>query len=510
MNPPIKSRASVWSTTAQLPELSPLEYDITVDVCVIGAGISGLSTAYLLSLEGKSVAVVEDGTVGSGQTARTTAHLSCAFDDRYCDLIRTRGEHIARLAAESHATAIDQIELNVINEKIDCDFCRLDGYLFQPPESSASLLARELKATQEIGLPGVTMVDRAPLPEFDTGPCLKFERQGQFHPLKYLNGLVEAIFERGNRIYTGTHVTKVKGGDGAYVQTQRGLKISANAIVVATNSPINDTLVIHSKQAPYITYVIGCLIPASTIAHSLYWDTLDAYHYVRLQIFSSAQDLLIVGGEDHKQGQSTNEFDRWQRLLEWTKVRFPIVEKASYRWSGVVMESTDGLAFIGKNPLDDDNVFIVTGDSGMGMTHGTIASMLLRDLILERENPWLEVYDPSRKPLWGMAGQRFLGENINVAGQYLKDWLGPGEVSNVDDIIPGSGAVLRKGLGKTAAYRAADGSIHTFSASCPHLGCIVHWNSEEKCWDCPCHGSRFDPYGAVISGPAHRPLKRLT
>jgi glycine/D-amino acid oxidase-like deaminating enzyme/nitrite reductase/ring-hydroxylating ferredoxin subunit len=500
---------SVWSDTVRLPELNPIREDITKDVCIVGAGMAGISCAYLLALAGKSVVVVEASHLASGQTAHTTAHLSTAFDDRYCDLIKVHDTGIARLVAESHSAAIDRIERNIKRENIDCDFKRLDGFLFQPTSSADDLLERELKAIREIGIIDVEMAPRAPLADFDTGPCLRFKRQGQFHPLKYLNGLVTALKAQGHPIFTGTHVTKIEGGEKAYVQTARGPIITASAVIVATNSPINDTVVIHTKQAPYMTYVVGCMIPAGSAIPALYWDTLDPYHYVRLQPMSAAQDLLIVGGEDHKLGQADDHLERWDRLAKWAGERFPLVNMVSYRWSGIVMESIDGLAFIGKNPLDKDNIFIVTGDSGMGMTHGTIASMLLTDLITGKENPWQLVYDPSRKPLWGMAGQRFMEENLNVAERYIKDWLGPAEVSDINEIARGSGAIMRRGISKSAVYHDLDGTIHTLSAACTHLGCVVHWNSEEKSWDCPCHGSRFDPYGAVINGPANTPLKKL-
>jgi len=218
---------------------------------------------------------------------------------------------------------------------------------------------------------------------------------------------------------------------------------------------------------------------------------------------SEGQDVLIVGGEDHKTGQAPAHSDPYARLEAWARERFPMIGEVRFRWSGQVMETIDGLAFIGRNPLDEPNVFIVTGDSGMGMTHGTIAGILLTDLILGRENPWTTLYDPSRKTL--RALDRFVKENLNVARQY-GDWLTSGDVDSPAQIKSGAGAVVRRGLTKMAVYRDEQGACHERSAVCTHLGGIVHWNDAEKTWDCPCHGSRFDRLGGVVNGPANRDL----
>lgn len=242
------------------------------------------------------------------------------------------------------------------------------------------------------------------------------------------------------------------------------------------------------------------------MTRALYWDTLDPYHYVRLQPMKDGggeYDLLLVGGEDHKTGQASNTEERHASLEEWARERFPAMQRVEFTWAGQVMEAMDGLAFIGRNPLDKDNVFIVTGDSGMGMTHGTIAGILLTDLISGKENPWAKLYDPSRKTI--RAAGEFVKENLNVAAQYA-DWVTGGDVSSADEIAKDDGAILRRGLTKLAVFRDDKGTLHECSAVCPHLGCIVAWNSSEKTWDCPCHGSRFDKLGKVIVGPANTDL----
>ncbi|MET0645991.1 MAG: FAD-dependent oxidoreductase [Pyrinomonadaceae bacterium] len=492
---------SVWMATGDVPEFGALAHEASADVCVVGAGIAGLTTAYLLAREGRSVVVIDDGAVAGGETARTTAHLVNALDDRYYDLERLHGERGARLAAESHTAAVDQIEEIIEREGIDCDFQRLDGYLCVGPGQSTEQLGEELRAAHRCGLTEIKYVERLPYEAFDFGAALHFPYQGQFHILKYMSGLARAFTGLGGRLHTNTHADKIEGdGETARVTTSEGHVVTAGAVVVATNTPVNDLVSIHTKQAPYRTYVVGARVPRGSVPRMLLWDTEDPYHYVRLQSVEEGHDVLIVGGEDHKTGQAEDFDERFRRLEEWTRERFPAVEAFEYRWSGQVMEPVDGLAYIGRNPGDAKNVYVATGDSGNGMTHGTIAGMLIRDLILGRDNAWETVYDPSRISL--RAGGEYARENLNVAVQYA-DHLTGGEVDSAEEVAPGSGAIMRRGLSKVALYREDTGALHEFSAVCTHLGCVVAFNDKEKSWDCPCHGSRFDPTdGHVLNGPA--------
>jgi glycine/D-amino acid oxidase-like deaminating enzyme/nitrite reductase/ring-hydroxylating ferredoxin subunit len=501
-------KTSIWLATVKMPTCRPLDQDIEVDVCIVGGGIAGLSTAYLLGKQGKSVAVLDDGELAGGMTAVTTAHLSNAIDDRFFEIEKWHGQEGSRLVAESHAAAIDCIEQTAGELRADCDFARLDGYLFLDPGSDPDLIDQELEAARRAGVVGVERVTRAPLERFDTGPCLRFPNQARFHPLKYLAALSHAIQEQGGQLFTNSHADSVEGGTPARIEVGAHI-VRAGAVVVATNSPINDLVAIHTKQAPYMTYVIGARVPRGSINDALYWDTHEFYHYVRLQPISGevagdgdAYDLLIAGGEDHKSGQADDTAMRHARLEAWTRARFPIGE-VLFTWGGQYMTTIDGLAFIGRNPLDKENVYVVTGDSGMGMTHGTIAGMLITDLIAGRKNPWEKLYDPSRKTV--KAAGRYVKEAANMAVQYTK-WLTPGQVSSISEVKPGSGAVLRRGMSKVAVYRDPRGKPHEMSAVCPHLGCIVRWNDAESSWDCPCHGSRFNPMGKVLNGPANSDL----
>jgi len=502
------SNRSVWvSADLPSPEINPLKSDIHCDVCIVGAGIAGLTTAYFLARQGKSIVVLEKNSIGCGETLNTSAHLSNAIDSGYREIHRHHGSGGAKLAGESHTQAIATIDRITKEEAIDCDFKRVDGYLFSDAQGSSKELEQELEAARNAGL---DVVWEPTVPSsVAKGPCLRFPRQAQFHAGRYMAGLAKAAKNAGVKIYTGTEVTAVTDGEPVEIKTREGHTISAQSAVVATNTPFNDRVTMHTKQGAYRTYMIGVPIPPGSIQHALYWDTSDPFHYVRVvenSDVSRPQEILIIGGEDHKTGQAEDLENRFIRLLTWARNHFGDLGDPEFRWSGQIMDSADGLAFIGKNP-GDSNVYVVTGDSGLGLTHGTIAGLLITDLILGRENPWTSLYDPSRKMV--RAAGEFVRENLNTAAQY-GDWVTSGDVTDRSGIKPGSGAILRDGLSKIAVYRDEAGALHEYSAVCPHLGCIVAWNPTESSWDCPCHGSRFDAHGKVLHGPATSPLQAVS
>jgi glycine/D-amino acid oxidase-like deaminating enzyme/nitrite reductase/ring-hydroxylating ferredoxin subunit len=496
-----KSR-SAWMEIA--PEGFPsLGANLTADVVVIGSGIAGLSTAYELAKGGSNVIIVDRGPIGRGMTARTSAHLTSACDDFYHEFISIRGERIGRLHFRSHAAAIDRIEEIAASEDIGCDFERLSAYLFLAGDAKPEVLAKERTALSKVGLKGVKKTKRPEVShKLSDGPCLVIPDQGRFHPLRYLDGLAAACIKSGARLFGETCVTKIEEDKaGVTVVTEGGYKVSAQAAVVATNTPINDRLTIHPKQAPYRTYVFGAKVPSEKIDDALYWDTEDPYHYVRLHPFGSEQ-LLLVGGEDHKSGQEDDAEARFVKLEQWARERFPEMGTLTHRWSGQVMDTVDFAAFIGVNP-GNERIFVATGDSGQGITHGVVASLLLPGLIANGKHPWVEVYDPARKPVW--AAGKFFSEGFDVLKNFAEHLL-PGEITSAEELAPGAGGVLREGLAKVAVCRDERGRLHRHSASCTHAGCIVHWNSFEQCWDCPCHGSHFAPDGTALNAPAIDPL----
>ncbi len=491
---------SYWEASENLPDADALHESIETDVCIIGGGISGLTTAYRLTKSGKKVVIIDDGVIGGGETSRTTAHLSNAIDDRLYHIIDWHGEEKARLAFEAHSAAIDEIERIVREESIDCDFRRLDGFLIRAEDSDDDL-DKELEAARQLGLTQIEKVARAPLADFDTGECLKFPNQGQFHILKYLNGLAKAVEAGGGRLFSNTRAVEWTGKDAPQVKTADGQTIKCASVVLATNYPIMSKM--FAKLPAYRTYAVGVRIPKDSIEPFLLWDTADPYIYVRTQPEDDS-DVLIVGGEDHRTGQEDDGDARFEKLLRWTRRRFPVAGDVLYKWSGQFFETHDGLAFIGRFSSGEPNVYLITGDSGMGMTHGTIGGMLVSDLILKKENPWTEVFEPSRIATQSIT--EAVPEIVSSTVPYV-DWLTGGDVSSTDEIENGSGAIIRQGTSKIAAYRDENGTLYQRSAVCTHMGCIVRFNSLEKTWDCPCHGSRFRASdGQPINTPAITPL----
>ena len=468
------------------------------DVVVVGAGIAGLSTALCLLREGRDVLVVDRAGIGAGETLRTSAHLASALDDRFHRLARQHGAGGAQLAAASHMAAIDWIEA-LAGDVAECAFRRIPGYLFAH-DGDHGRLQPEAEAAAAAGL-DVDWREAGTETPATLGRVLRFAGQARIDIGAYLLLLAREVRDAGGR-FLRAEAVDIHGGTTPRIELH-GAALTASAVVAASNVPFHQTGAVHLKQAPYRSYVVAGRIAPGSVPDALYWDDADPYHYVRLHTDrSSGETLLIVGGEDHKTGQDDDP-EAYARLQAWTRARFGPVELFHHAWSGQVLEPADGLGFIGRDP-HRENVYLATGDSGNGLTHGTLAALLIADLAQARPNPWRELYDPGRKPL--RAGGEWLRENANAALQY-RDWIAPAQVREPEQIPPGSGAVLRRGVHRVAVYRAGDGSVHALDARCPHMGCVVRWSREEKSWDCPCHGSRFEATsGAVLNGPASAPL----
>ncbi|MBL0048848.1 MAG: FAD-dependent oxidoreductase [Bacteroidetes bacterium] len=505
---------SFWTDSVPNPALNPLKENLETDVVIVGAGLAGMSVAYCLMQSGKKVIVVEDGAIGSGETGRTTAHLVTALDDRYYHLEKVFGADKTKLIASSHQTAIDFVEATVKAENIDCEFERVSGYLFKHPSDKADALENELKAALTAGVEIEAIAEVPGL--LDKIDGLRFMNQAQFHPMKYLQGLKKAIEQKGGKIFTGTHAAEINQEG---ITSSEGFKISAKHIVVATNSPVNNLFMLIERQYAFRTYVIAALVKKNLLPKALWWDSGDftanrkvpPYHYVRVQVYNENYDLLISGGEDHPIGDTgktdVREEDRYDLVEAWTRQNFPI-EDIVYKWSGQVLEPMDGLAFIGHNPHDKENVYIVTGDSGNGMTHCSFAGLLISDLIHGKENKWKELYSPSRFTVKesGPAVKQFINETIS----FLKQLPNFKDASELSSIKNGEGKIVDMLEEKFGVFRDDFGKLSIVSAQCTHLKCSVVWNADERSWDCPCHGSRFTCDGKVINGPANFNLPTYT
>ncbi|MES2949629.1 MAG: FAD-dependent oxidoreductase [Pseudomonadota bacterium] len=487
---------------------SQLSSSIRADVCVIGGGIAGLTTAYLVSQAGKSVVLLEAFDLAAGESGRTTAQF-VPPDDHYWKIEKSFGIDGARKVAQSFHAATDLAESIARREAPDCGFERLSGYLYCLPGQDVDVLDRELASARAAGV-DVERLLRVPGLPFDTGPCVQYAKLGQFNPVKYLSGVASACARQGVSIYCDTRAQEIVGdGEHPIVRTLHG-DVSAKAVVVATNTPFNDRVVLHTKQSGYRTYVIGIAVPRESVPRILLWDTGDPYYYLRLESpkpSSGATETLIVGGADHKVGQDVHPEHRWDSIEKWVRERFPMAGAVSHRWSGQVMEPADKQAYFGRNPMDDKNVYVITGDSGTGMTHCTAGAIAITDMVMGRTNAWADLYDPSRKAIHGLGD--FVKEQANTLAQY-KELVTGGDVESVEQIMPGEAAVLRQGARKLAVYRDAASALHVRSAICTHLGCVVAWNPAEKSWDCPCHASRFGVDGEVLHGPAGSPLSQET
>ena len=497
---------SYWADTEVPLMKGSLAENLETDAIIVGGGLAGLTVAYCLLQSGKKVIVVEDGSIGSGETGRTTAHLVTALDDRYYNFENIFGEEKTKLIAESHILAIDFIEQTVKKENIDCGFERVNGYLFRHPTDEKDSLKRELKAALNAGVEIQVSENTPGLLKHENS--LRFSNQAQFHPLKYLNGLCKAIEQMGGNIFTDTHASKINNEG---ITTSEGFSVKAKHVVVATNSPVNNLFTMFSKQYAYRSYVIGALVKKDALPKVLWWDTGDfesnskvpPYHYVRKHPYNEQYDLLISGGEDHPTADTSKtkvlEEDRYKVLEEWTRKYFPIGEIV-YRWSGQVLEPMDGIPFIGRNALDYDNVYIITGDSGNGLTHCSFAGLLITDLINGKENKWEKLFSPSRFTVKESTSviQLLTDDLVNV----LKKWFYTGSVELLS-IKNGQAGMVKLDGKKCGAYRDELGKLYLVSAECTHLKCMVLWNNDEKSWDCPCHGSRFTYEGKVINGPAN-------
>jgi glycine/D-amino acid oxidase-like deaminating enzyme len=376
---------SFWVDDCGLERRPPLTQDARCDLVVVGSGIAGLSTAYEAARFGWKVMVIDrQPTIGGIMTPRTTAHLATELDDYYFELIKAHGEDAARTYYESQVAAVNRIEAICRDEGIDADFQRLDGFLVPAEPAHSADLEEEYDACRKIGV-DVEWTDRAPLPLSEGARALRFPAQGRFHPLKYVRGLIAAIEARGGRIHGGTVYVSDSEEDGEVtIETEAGPRVRARAALFATNSPVNDKVAIHTKQIPDRTYVVAGAVPKGAVADALVWDTLEAYHYVRLQPLSDGEDLLIVGGEDHRSGEAEDMDERFARLESWTRERFPAFSGARYRWSGQVMEPFDFMPFSGRNP-GNSNVYVHTGDSGQGMTNGVAGSLNIAALLFEQK-----------------------------------------------------------------------------------------------------------------------------
>jgi glycine/D-amino acid oxidase-like deaminating enzyme/nitrite reductase/ring-hydroxylating ferredoxin subunit len=495
---------SYWLASATPKQFPALDKTISVDVLVVGGGITGITTAYLLSKNGVSVGLAERAGIGQIDTGHTTAHLTAVTDVELHKLVEDFGRDDAQAVWDAGAAAIDQIEGIVARENIACEFTRIPGFLHVPVEGDGKeepqKLREDARLANEFGF-DATFEDAIP---FMNRPGVRFANQAKFHPIKYLAALAANIPAENGYVWENSRASEFD----AEKRRARvnGHWVNYGALVLATHNPlvgesglVSSTL-FQTKLALYTTYAIGARVPRGSIPIASFWDTNDPYLYLRVDQ-GEADDYAILGGEDHKTGQVVDTQRCYERLRNSLGKIAPNT-KIDHEWSGQVIETNDGLPFIGES---DPGQFIATGFSGNGTTFGTLAAMMASDWIAQKKNPWRDLFDPSRKKLKGAAWD-YVKENADYPYYLVKSRLAPSEGDSLGNVGRSEGRILKINGRKMAVFRDTEGNVTKRSAVCTHMGCIVRWNAAEATWDCPCHGSRFKTDGAVISGPAEAPL----
>jgi glycine/D-amino acid oxidase-like deaminating enzyme/nitrite reductase/ring-hydroxylating ferredoxin subunit len=499
--------ASYWKLPGTPTRYPSLESNLEVDAVIIGGGLTGITTAYLLKEAGAKVVLVERGYCAAGDTGRTTAHLTYVTDQRLHHLVKVFGEDAARAFWEAGAAAIDQIHDIARIRKIDCEFKWVPGYLHGGLFDSGSKDRKSLEAdagyARKLGFEA-EFIEEVP---YAKKPGVRFAHQAKFHPLKYVTSLLHAIPGNGSHVFEQTEASEVESNPLA-VRAGR-YKLRCQYIVIATHNPLAGktglvrATLFQTKLALYTSYVLGARVPVGTVPEALFWDTADPYYYLRTDRRAD-HDYIIFGGEDVKTGQEEDTRKVFARLESRLKQVLPAAVVQD-RWLGQVVQTNDGLPFIGESAGEQ---FIATGFCGNGFTLGTLSAVMARDRYLNRKNPWFDLFAVGRKQFHG-GTWRYLKENLDYPYYLLRDRFAAAESGSLDDIGAGEGKILRLGGKKVAAYRDYTGKVTLCSPVCTHLKCIVRWNAADGTWDCPCHGSRFQPTGEVAAGPAEAPLEKL-
>lgn len=493
---------SLWIATTPETNFDALAGGLTVDVAVLGGGITGIVTALLLKKAGRSVALIEAGRVVKSVTGNTTAKITSLHGLIYDHLISQFGQENAQRFADAQQAAIERIASLVKEYSIDCDFARTDAYTYTEDENELELITKEVEAARRLGLP-VEYAETSPLP-FDIKGAVRFTNQARFHPRKYLLALAGEISGGGSYIFEETRALDIEEEDkGCRVQTTRGM-ISARDVVLATHFPFYDHGMYFARMHPKRSYVLGCRLRGST-PEGMFITAGSPFHSFRPNPSDDRGQIWMVGGENHKTGEGGDTSERYKRLELYARETFD-VESIEYRWSTQDNVTVDKVPYIGKSTPATEHVYVATGFGGWGMTNSHAAAMILTDMIAGHENPWAEVFDPNRiKPV--TSAKDFVAENVDVAKRFVADRVNVPEEEGTADVLEGEGRVVELN-GERVAVCKLEGRVHAVSATCTHMGCIVNWNSAERSWDCPCHGSRFNYDGHVIQGPANKSLEQ--
>lgn len=487
-----------WIKSTPETNYPRLKEDIHADVAVVGGGMVGITCAYLLAREGLKVAILEADRILQGTTGHTTAKVTSQHALIYDKLTTQMGQEKARQYAEANENAIQFIADTVAEKKIDCDFTRRPAYVYTQSDSYIQQIENEEKAASELGIKA-SLVHELPLP-FRIRAALRFDGQAQFHPLKYLKALAKMLPD-SCRIFEQTRAVNIEEGSSMAVITNQGKKVVASKVVIASHYPFFDGGGMYfARMYPSRSYVTGITI-AEKFPEGMFISAEDPTHSLRSQPLEDGE-LILVGGEDHKTGQVTNTGVHYDNLLQYAHDTFEVSE-VKYRWSTQDYITLDGVPYVGNLTAKHPNLYVATGFAKWGMTNGTAAATIIRDLIVRGDSPWKEVYSPSR--FNAASAVNFVATNLDVAKHLVAGKLKPAE--KMEDLPPGEASIVSIDGEKTGAFRDDQGQLHLVDITCTHMGCELSWNEAERSWDCPCHGSRFTYEGDIIEGPALSKLR---
>ena len=493
---------SYWLDSVNRHNYVSLDMDIETDALIIGGGMVGITTAYLLSLEGIRTTIIEGNTLFSGASGNTTAKLTSQHGLIYDKLISGIGEEKARLYAEANENAIKSVKKIIKNNNIHCDLLSLPAYVFTEQDSSIDNIEKEALAAQKLGI-NASFTNELNIP-FKVKAAVMFHNQAQFHPAKYLNELAKLYIINGGQIYENTRAKSLDTGDIHTIITTNGKIIKAKYVIIATHFPFYDGLGLYfTRLYPERSYIIGLKIKED-FPNGMYITAECPKLSLRSQPMNG-EKLILFGGESHKTGDGIPTTPHYIKLLEQAEKHYTVLSNP-YRWSAQDYNTPDGMPYIGELSSSSKNIYVATGFAKWGMTTSMVSATMIKDLIINGDSPYKIIFNPSRISLKAATTTTFIKESVNVAKNLIK-----GKLNYIPDDIEvnkGEGKVVIINNKKYGAYRDEEGKLHIVDTTCTHVGCECRWNDAEKTWDCPCHGSRFNIDGNIIEGPAHNPLNK--
>lgn len=491
---------SYWISSTPLLPYSKLEEDIKVDIAIVGGGLTGIQTAYQLQKEGINIAILEANHIGHGTSGYTTAKITSQHELIYKKIQKQMGKELAKQYAVANETAIGEIKKITRENKIECDYISQSAYVYTQQDDYIEKIQDEVKVASDLGI-HATYVEDLPLPIKIKG-AIKFFDQAQFHPLKFLLSLSNVIHNKGVKIFQQTRVIDIEENGKYVLTTSNGKKVTAEKVIIASHYPFyNKHGMYYARIYTERSYIVA-IKAKEKFPGGMYINAEQPTRSLR-HLNSSDGELILVVGENHKTGQVVDTNKHYLALMKYASEIFT-VNDIPYKWSTQDCMTLDGVPYIGNYTSNTPNLYIATGFQKWGMTNSTVASILLKDLIVKGESPWQDVYNPTRKTITA-SSKDFIFQNADVAKHLLK-----GKLESLEkklNILNDEAQVLEIEGNRVGIYRDDMGHLHIVNTTCPHMGCELNWNMAERSWDCPCHGSRFSYDGKVIEGPAIKPLR---